>query len=77
MNTRKMSSAGRLQTGAAILAAAQMADIGLVKPRLNAFAGAHRRYAEAQHQLESAEAQLREERVRLPLRDAEQDQAVE
>ncbi|HVO26426.1 MAG TPA: hypothetical protein VMW56_22670 [Candidatus Margulisiibacteriota bacterium] len=54
MNTRKfgMNPSGRLETGAAVLAAAKAVDIERVRPRLNAFAGAHRRYAEAQREVE-------------------------
>lgn len=68
---------GRLETGAAILAAARAVDTTLVKARLGAFASAQRSYVEAQRQVEAADATLREGQVRLARRDAEQDEAVE
>lgn len=79
MNTRKfgMNPSGRLETGAAVLAAAKAVDIELVRPRLKAFAGAHRRYAEAQREVEAADARLQEAQVRLGRCDAAQDEAVE
>lgn len=67
----------RLDIGTAVLAAARMIDTEPIKTRLNAFAGAQRRYAEAQRQLEAARVPLQEAQVRLGLRDAEQDRAVE
>ena len=79
MNTRKLgrNPAARLETGAAILAAAKVVDTELVRPRLSAYALAHRRYAEAQRQVEVADTRVREAQVRLGRRDAEQDEAVE
>ena len=71
------AASGRLETGAAILAAAQVTDIGLVKPRLTAFAAAHRGYADAQRELEAADTRLREAQVQLALHDTEQDAALE
>ena len=68
---------GRLETGAAILAAAEVVDVTLVKARLDAFAGAHHTYTEAQSAVEAAETQLRAEQAKLIERDAEQDEAVE
>src|SRR5437870_757458 len=38
----------RLETGAAILAAVEIVDVNLVKPRVRAFMSAHRGYTEAQ-----------------------------
>lgn len=72
-----MNPARRLEMGAAILAAARVVDTELVSARLAAFAKAHRSYAEAQQQVETAEKQAREAQVRLALRDAEQDRTVE
>ncbi|HVO26922.1 MAG TPA: hypothetical protein VMW56_25200 [Candidatus Margulisiibacteriota bacterium] len=77
MKTRKVSSGDQLETGAAILAAAKVVDTDLVKARLAAFASAQRSYAEAQAQVEAAEARLKEEQIRLARRDAEQDEATE
>ena len=79
MRTRRIRATldNRLDIGTAILAAARMVDTEPIKPRLNAFAGAQRRYAEAHKQLEAARIPLREAQVRLRLRDAEQDKAVE
>ena len=72
-----MSSVDRLETGAAILAAAKVVDTDLVKPRLAAFASVQRSYTEAQRQVDAAEALLKEGQIRLARRDAEQDEAVE
>ena len=69
--------AGRLETGAAILAAAEVVDATLVKTRLDAFASAHRTYREAQNAVDAAETQLRGVQAKLTERDTEQDDAVE
>ncbi len=69
--------AGRLETGAAILAAAQVVEVTLVKTRLEAFAGAHRAYTGAHRAVEAAEAQLRTGQAKLAQCDAAQDNAVE
>jgi hypothetical protein len=68
---------GRLDTGAAILAAAEVVDVTLVKARLDAFANAHCTYTAAQRAVETAEAQLRAAQGKATQRDAEQDEAVE
>jgi len=68
---------GRLQTGAAILAAAKAVDTRLVKARLTAFEGAHRSYADAQHKVDAAEAQLRTVQVKLGECEVAQAEAVE
>lgn len=75
--TVRNNRAGRLDTGAAILAAAQLVDVTLVKARLGTFADAQRCYAEAQQHVDAAGAALREGQIRLARRDAEQDEAVE
>ncbi len=49
---------GRLQTGAAILAGAEVIDCHWVEPRLRAFAGAHGVYVDAQRQVDAAHAVL-------------------
>lgn len=79
MKTKKVgiNLTGRLETGAAILAAARTVDTTLVKGRLAAFASAQRSYVEAQRQVEAADATLREGQVRLARCDVEQDEAVE
>jgi hypothetical protein len=79
MKTRRIRATldNRLDIGTAILAAARMVDSGPIRSRLSAFAGAQRRYAEAHTQLEAARIPLREAQVRLRLRDAEQDKAIE
>lgn len=79
MKTKKLgvNLTGRLETGAAILAAARTVDTSLVKARLGAFASAQRSYVNAQRQVEAAGAAAREGQVRLTRRDAEQDEAVE
>ena len=56
---------GRLQTGAAIFAAARAVDTRLVKARLAAFEQAHRSYAEAQAKVDAAEIQLRGAQAKL------------
>jgi hypothetical protein len=68
---------GRLQTGAAILAAAKAVDTRLVKGRLAAFEGAHRSYADAQQKVDAAEAQLRTVQVKLGQCEVAQAEAVE
>jgi hypothetical protein len=79
MRTRKLgvNPSRRLDVGGAVLAAARVTDIEVVKARLAAFANAHRKFVEAQDQVEAAEAQVREGQVGLARRDAEQDEAVE
>jgi hypothetical protein len=79
MKTKKVgiTLTSQLETGAAILAAARLVDITLVKVRLGAFSSAQRTYVEAQRQVEAADAAVREGQVRLSQRDAEQDEAVE
>ncbi len=72
-----MKPEGRLETGATILAAAEVVDVSLVTARLTAFASAHRAYADAQRAVETAEVQLRTGQAQLAQRDAEQDEAVE
>jgi hypothetical protein len=69
--------AGRLQNGAAILAAAEGVDVSLVQKRLDAFASAHRAYTEAQSAIEAAEAKVRGRQAILTQRDAEQDEALQ
>lgn len=56
---------GRLQTAAAIFAAARAVDTRLVKARLAAFEQAHRGYADAQNKVDAAETQLRGAQVKL------------
>jgi len=68
---------GRLETGAAILAAAEVVDVTLVKTRVDAFASAHHTYTEAQNAVDTAETQLRAVQAKLIQADAEQDDAVE
>ncbi|HVO22037.1 MAG TPA: hypothetical protein VMW56_00250 [Candidatus Margulisiibacteriota bacterium] len=79
METKKagMSPGNRLETGTVVLAAAQVVDVELVKPRLTAFASAQQSYAEAQRNVETAEAQLVKGQARLSRCDAVQDDAVE
>jgi hypothetical protein len=76
MNT-KMYPARRLKKGAAILAAAEVVDVRLIKRRFDAFAEAHRTYAKAQRAVEAAEAELRALQANLDKRDSQQDTAVE
>jgi hypothetical protein len=79
METKKvgMSPGNRLETGAIILAAAQVADTALIKPRLTAFTKTHRSYAEAQRDVGAAEDRLRSAQTQLMRGDAVQDEAVE
>jgi len=72
-----LNPAGRLETGAAVLAAAEVVDVTLIKPRVDAFGSAHRAYTEAQRAVEAADAQLRAGLTKLEQCDAEQDDAVE
>lgn len=75
MPTVKLGS--RLQIGAAILAAAKAVDTHLVKARLAAFTSAHRSYAEAQHKVDAAEAQLHVAQAKLGECDVAQDETLE
>ena len=69
--------AGRLEAGAAVLAAAETADVTLVQRRLDAFARAHRAYQQAYGVVETAEAQLQARLVAVTERNANQDAAIE
>ena len=79
MTTKRqgISRIGRLESGAAILAAARLVDTTPVKARLGAFTAAQRSYAEAQRGVDVADSALREGQVRLVRRDSEQDKAVD
>jgi hypothetical protein len=68
---------GRLQGGAAVLAAAKVVDLRPVKARFTAFQRAHAMYVQAQGKVDAAEEQLRAAQARLGERDAVQDEAVE
>lgn len=72
-----MKTENRSETGATILAAAEVVDVSLVTARLNAFASAHRAFNDAQRAVETAEVQLRAGQSLVAQRDAEQDEAVE
>jgi hypothetical protein len=67
----------RLETGAAILAAAQVVDTALVKPRLTIFIAAHRSYVGAQGKVDAAYAELRAALRKVTRRDMDLDEAVE
>ncbi len=69
--------AGRLRTGAAVLAAAEVVNTRLIRKRVETFTEAHRSYAKAQRAAQAAEAELRDCQGRLVARDREQDDAVE
>lgn len=79
MRTKKIaaSQTSRLQTGAAILAAARTVDTRPIQARLTRFERAHQGYLDAHRKVEVAEAQLRAARAGVSARDAEQDRAVE
>ena len=79
MKTKKVEPRpkARLETGAAILAAAKVVDVTVIKPRMTAFASAHRSYAAAQSTVDAAETELRKGRAHLARCDAVQDVAVE
>ena len=67
----------RLNTGAAILTNARAINTKPVKGRLDAFAAAHRSYAEAQRKVDEVEAALAIGQARIAHLDADQDDAVE
>ena len=69
--------AGRLEAGAAILAAADVADVRLVQRRLGAFAQAHRAYEQAHAVVATAETQMQARHLTVAEREAQQDAAVE
>jgi hypothetical protein len=73
----KMTSARRLKTGAAILAAADGVNVRMVQKRLDAFTEAQRTYAKSQRAVEAAEAALRANQGKLDACDVQQDEAVE
>ena len=73
--SRKPSA--RLNIGATILTNAQAINTKPVKGRLDAFAAAHRGYAEAQRKVDKVEAALAIEQTRVAHLDADQDDAVE
>jgi hypothetical protein len=79
METKKSGIAprSRLETGTVILAAAELVDTNLIKPRLTRFIDAHRSFIGAQRKVEVLEAELRDIQAQLALLDAEQDEAVE
>ena len=68
---------GRLDAGAAILAAARTIDVRLVKARVARFERANKAYVDAQRKVEAAERQLTVAQERLSERDVDQDEAVE
>ena len=68
---------GRLQAGAAILAAAEVADVILVQRRMGVFARAHRAYQQAHETVEAAETELQARQAKVADRDAKQDAALE
>jgi hypothetical protein len=68
---------GRLETGAAILAAAQVVDTAPIKSRLAAFTAAHRSYVAAQDKVDAAEADLRTAQTKIDRRELAADEAVE
>jgi hypothetical protein len=73
----KMAPATRLEIGAVILAAAELAETTPVKARLATFAGVHRDYMGAQRKVEAVEAQIADLQAQVAKGDAEQDEAVE
>jgi hypothetical protein len=75
MPTNKLG--GRLQMGAAILAAAKAVDTRLVKARLTAFETAHRNYAAAQEKVDAVEAQLRTAQAKLGQCEVVQAETIE
>jgi len=79
MTTMKISASprGRVEAGAAVLAAARTIDTRPIRARLARFERAHRAYTQAQERVDAAEAQLRSGQARLADRDVERDQAIE
>lgn len=72
-----MGPGNRLETGAAILAAAQVVDTAPIKSRLTAFTAAHRSYVGAQDKVDAAEADLRTTQTKIDRRELAADEAVE
>jgi hypothetical protein len=75
--TTGLYPAGRLEAGAAILMAAEAADVTMVEKRLAAFARSHQAYAQLHAAVEAAEAHLQAHTAVTFGLDAEQDAAVE
>jgi len=75
-----MSPGGRLETGAAVLAAAEVINsklIQFIKPRLLEFSAAHRSYVDAQAKVDAANIKFRAAQAELGRCDAEQGEVVE
>jgi hypothetical protein len=79
MNTRRYRTGpgSRLETGAAILAAAHVVDTAPIKGRLSTFSAAHRSYAGAQDKVGAAARDVRAARAKVGRRGAELEAAVE
>ena len=79
MKTRRVGKnpGGRIELGAAILAASRVVDTKLVQPRLDAFAKVQASYVGAHDDLAAVEADLQDAQVRLALRAAEQQEVIE
>jgi hypothetical protein len=69
--------AAYLETGAAIMTAAQVVDTTLIQSRLSVFGGAHRDYTEAHLNVVAVEAEISAMQPRLAECDAALDEAVE
>ena len=61
MNTKQNgpSTKAQLEAGAAIVAAAQVVDVAVIKPRMNTFVTAQREYVAAQQAVEAADSERR------------------
>jgi hypothetical protein len=79
MNTNGHGSGpgNRVKMGTAILAAARAVNTALIKSRLATFSAAHRRYADAQGKVDTADADLRSAQAKVARYDAEEAAAVE
>lgn len=77
MKKPNLGPTARLETGAAILAAAETSSTRSVKRRLIAFAAAQRRFVGAQRKVDTADERLRAALARVAARDTAQDAALE
>jgi len=67
----------RLTIGNAILAATQVVDTKSIRTRVQAFAGAHSNYVEAQRKVDEAKLHMEIAQRRVVQLDADQDEALE
>lgn len=76
LRKRNVGFVTRLDTGAAILAAANEHETEVIKARLSAFAAVQRRYADAQRKVDEASQQLQAANAHVAVCDSDQNAAL-